>query len=86
MGDEQYRLAVGAPQVEQQVAHDLARLRVERAERLVHQQDFWIADENLREAHALALAAREHVRIASGEAAKADAREPLLGPAARLPG
>ena len=34
--DEHHRLAVRAPQVEQQVAHDLARLRIERAERLVH--------------------------------------------------
>ena len=78
VGDEQHRLAVGAPQVEQQIAHDLAGLRVERPERLVHQQDLRIADQHLREADALALPAREHVRIAIGEGAEADARQPFL--------
>ena len=58
---------------EQQIAHDLPGLRVERAERLVHQQDLRIADQHLREADALALAARQHVRIAVGEGAEADA-------------
>ena len=84
VGDEQHRLAVGAPQIEQQIAHDLPRLRVERAERLVHQQDFRIADQHLREADALALAAREHVRIAVAERAQAHARKPGLRARARL--
>ena len=78
VGDEQHRLAVGAPQIEQQIAHDLPRLRVERAERLVHQQDLRIADQHLREADALALPAGEHVRIAVAERAEPDAREPIL--------
>src|SRR5262249_8326605 len=69
-------LAVGVPQIEQQVAHDLPRLRVERAERLVHQEDFRIADEHLDEADALSLAAREHVRIARAELGEADAGKP----------
>ena len=73
VGDEQHRLAVGAPQIQQQIAHDLPGLRVERPERLVHQEDLGIADQHLREADALALAAREHVRIAVGERAEADA-------------
>src|SRR6266700_6685742 len=76
VGDEQHRLAVGVPQIEQQVAHDLPRLRVERAERLVHQQDFRIADEHLDEADAIPLAAREHVRIARVELGEADAGKP----------
>ena len=84
VGDEHHRLAVGAPQVEQQVAHDLARLRIERAERLVHQQDLRIADQHLREADALALSARQHVRIAVAEAREADAGEPFLGARARI--
>ena len=84
VGDEQHRLAVGAPQVEQQIAHDLPGLRVERAERLVHQQDFRIADQHLREADALALAAREHVRIAVAERAQAHARQPGLRPRTRI--
>src|SRR5262249_34639203 len=76
VGHEQHRLAVGVPQIEQQVAHDLPRLRVERAERLVHWQGFRIADEYLDEADALPLAAREHVRIARAELGEADAGEP----------
>ena len=51
------------------ITHDLPGLGIERAERLVHQQDFWIADQHLREPHPLALAARQHVRIAVGEGA-----------------
>ena len=62
--DEQHRLAVGGPEVEEEVAHDLPRLRVERAEGLVHEQDFGVADQHLCQRHALALPAREHVRIA----------------------
>ena len=38
---------------------------------------FGIADEHLREADALALAAGQHMRIAVGEGAEADAREPF---------
>src|SRR5262245_31905324 len=69
---------IGAPEVEQEVAHDLARLRIERTERLVHKKDFRIPDEHLRESDTLALAARQHVRIAIGESAEAHAREPIL--------
>ena len=57
-------LRFGAPQLEQLVLHQLARLHVERGERLVHQQDLRIEDQHLRERHALAHAARELVRIA----------------------
>src|SRR5262245_10861333 len=83
MGDEQHRLAIGAPQIQQQVAHDLPRLRIERAERLVHQQYLGVADEHLHEAHALPLAARQHVRIARAELGEADAGEPSLRALAR---
>src|SRR4029077_19372010 len=64
VGNEQHRLAVRAPQLQQQVAHDLPGLRIERPERLVHQEDLWVADQHLREAYALALAAGKHMRIA----------------------
>src|SRR5215467_7036435 len=67
MGDEQHGLAVSVPQIEQQIAHDLARLRVERAERFVHEQNARIADQDLGEADALSLPAREHVRVARPE-------------------
>src|SRR5207237_1021346 len=52
--------------------------------RLVHQQDFRIADQHLGKTHALALAARQHVRVAAPEFAKADAYQPILRPCARL--
>ena len=84
VGDEQHRLAVGVPQFQQQIAHDLPGLGVERAERLVHQQDFRVADQHLRQADALALAARQHVRIAAGEGAEADRGQPALRPFQRL--
>ena len=78
VGDEQHGLAVAGPQLEQQVAHDLARLGIERPERLVHQQDLGVADQHLGEAHALPLPARELVGIAVAEGAQPDALEPRL--------
>ena len=66
-----------------QIAHDLARLRVERAERLVHQEDFRIANEDLRKTDALALPAREHMRIARPERSQTHALEPILRTFAR---
>ena len=78
VGHEQHRLAVGVPQFQQEIAHDLAGLGIERPERLVHQQYLGIADQDLREADALALAARQHVRIAVAERAEPDRRQPAL--------
>ena len=57
VGHEKNRLAIGGPKIEQQVTHDLPRLRVERPERFVHKQDFGISDQYLGQANALALAA-----------------------------
>ena len=42
MGDEEDRLARARPDLEQLRLHVLARLRVERGERLVHEQHDWI--------------------------------------------
>ena len=56
----------------------------ERAKRLIHQQNFWIADQYLRQPHALALAAREHVRIAVTEGPETDRCEPRLRALQRL--
>ena len=49
-------------------------------EGLVHEQDLGVADQHLRQRHALALPAREHVRIAVGEGGKADAAAAIAGP------
>jgi hypothetical protein len=51
---------------------------------LVHQKDFRIADQNLRQADAFALPAGQHVRIAVGERAEADRGEPALRALQRL--
>ena len=77
MRDEQHRFAVGRPQLEQLVFHELPRLHVERRERLVHQQQSRIEDQYLGQRDALAHAAGELVRIALLEAGEADAIEPL---------
>ena len=78
VGNEQHRLAIGAPQLQQQIAHDLPGLGIERAERLVHQQDLGIADQHLGQPDALALPARQHMRIAVAERRKTHRREPGL--------
>ena len=84
VGDEQHRLAVAGPQLEQQVAHDLPRLGIERTERLVHQQHLGIADQHLGEADALPLPARELVRIAVAERRQPHALQPRLRALQRL--
>ena len=76
--DEQDGLAVGRPQVEQLVLHQLTCLDVERRERLVHQQDLGIEDQHLGQRHALAHAAGKLMRIAVLETGEADARQPFV--------
>jgi hypothetical protein len=84
VGDEQHRLAVGGPQFKQKIAHDLPGLGIERPERLVHQENPGIADQHLREADALALSARQHMRITMGEGPEADRGQPGLRALQRL--
>src|SRR5688572_31049603 len=78
MRDEDHRLAVGRPQLEQLVLHEMARLDVERGERLVHQNDLGVEDQRLRQRHALAHAAGQLVRITGAEPAQAYPPQPLL--------
>ena len=75
--DEEDGLALRLPQVEQLVLHQLARLDVERRERLVHQHEVGVEDERLRERDALLHAARQLVRIAVLEAGEPDTRKPF---------
>ena len=77
--------AIGRPQIEQLVLHQLTRLDVERRERLVHQQDLGIEDQRLRERDALAHAARKLVRIPIAEPGETDAREPFARAHDRAP-
>jgi hypothetical protein len=71
-------LAIGLPQVQQFVLHQLPRLHVERGERLVHQEDLRIQDQHLRERDALPHAAGELVGIAIAETGETDAGEPVV--------
>src|SRR2546428_1519253 len=78
--DEYHRLAVGGPQLEQLVLHQLPRLNVERRKRLVHEQNLRIQDEHLRERDALAHSTGELVGVALVEPAEANARQPGVTP------
>ena len=86
MGHKEHGLAVRRPQRKQQVAHHAARLRVQRAEGLVHEQDGGIADEHLGERHALALAAGELMGIAINKTGEAHTRQQGPSPLTRLRG
>src|ERR1700758_4392110 len=61
--DEHHRARIRRPQLQQLVLHQRASLHVERGERLIHQQDFRLVDESLRERHTLSHAARQLMRI-----------------------
>src|SRR4051812_49327114 len=67
VGDEQDRLARRLPDPLQLVVEHVARHRIERTERLVHQQDLGVAGERPGEGRPLAHAARELVRLAPSE-------------------
>ena len=70
--DEEHGRRRLAPQAQEFVAHQEARLLVERAERLVEQDQARLHDERARDAHALAHAARELRGIARREVGQAD--------------
>src|ERR1700674_3793403 len=63
VGDEHHRRRARRPQAEQLVLHQRARLHVESAEGLVHQENARPVDQALRQRHALAHAARKLVWI-----------------------
>ncbi len=65
--DEDHGQPGALPDVEKLVLQALARHRVERAERLVHQHDLGVVGEHAGDRHALLHAARELVRIGVGE-------------------
>ena len=75
VGDDERRQRQGAEDVLQLAAHDRARVRVERRQRLVEQQDLRVARQRARDRDALALAARQRARALAGEMADAQALE-----------
>ncbi len=72
VGDEDHREADVFPQRHQLLLHLAAGERVERRERLVHQQHRRLHGERARDRDALLHAAREHVRIDVLELAEID--------------
>src|SRR5262249_45644294 len=59
VGDEDHRLLVLFPDAEQLLLHHLARLRIEGAEGLVHEEYRGLIGEHTRDGHALLHATRE---------------------------
>ena len=86
VGDEQHRLAHLALQPEELVLQALADDRVDRAERLVHQQHRRVGGERARHADPLPLTAGELVRVALGVAGRVepDQLEQLVDPGVDL--
>ena len=72
MGHEQHGCAKLLPDPEQRFLHHGARLRVERAERLVHQQDIGGIGESARDADALLHSSGQGLRVIAGECIEAD--------------
>ena len=78
MGDEHDGDAAARPDREQLTLKLLAGERIERAERLVHQQDAGVVGEHARDGDALLHAARELVRVAIGRALEPDQLHELV--------
>ena len=70
--DEQDRRLEMRPQPQQQFLHQEPRLVVERAERLVHEQDVRLVDQRARDLDTLLQAARKLVRVVALKAFEAD--------------
>src|SRR5437762_6170704 len=70
VGDEDDGLARALPELDQLLLHGLARLRVEGAEGLVHQQHLGIERQHARERHALLHSARQLGGIVVAEVAQ----------------
>src|SRR6185312_1268487 len=78
MGDEDHGLGGAPDDGEQLLMHERARLRVERPERLVHQQDRRLDRQRARDGDALLHAARELRRETVLEALEVDEVDQLL--------
>jgi hypothetical protein len=72
MRHEQCCLRILLPKIQQQLIHLVAGDRIERAERLVHQQKFGIVHERAADRDALAHPTRQFVRLLVHEAVEAD--------------
>ena len=79
VGHEQDGLAAFAPDPQHFEVHLFAGQRVERAERLVHQDQFWIVDEGAGDRRALLHAAGQLLRIFVFVAGEPDQIEQIAG-------
>ena len=84
VGDEHDRLLRLLPDAQQLKVHLLARQRIERAERLVHQDQLRIVDQRARDRGALLHAAGELVRVFVLRALQPDQREQVARTLAAL--
>ena len=84
MGDEQHRLAVAFPDVEQVVLQPRAGMRIQRAERLVHQQHRGVIGQRARQRDALLHAAGQFLGIEILKTLEADHLDQRGGFALRL--
>src|SRR6516162_7762761 len=80
MGDEDDRGLEGRAQLEQFIFHQGARLHIQRAKWLIHQQNLWLIDEGLSKRHALAHASGQLMRIVLLESRQANTRDPIAYP------
>ena len=67
MGDEQNCLAVALPQVRKHLLHDLARLRIQCAEGLIHQQNLRVIREGARDRGPLLHSTGKRLGVGFGE-------------------
>src|SRR5256714_5106580 len=77
MRNEDHGRAGRRPELQELVFHQRAGLDVERADRLVHEQEARLVDERLRERGTFAHAAGELVRVVTLESGKADPLDPI---------
>ena len=84
VGDQQHGGAGAPPQPQHLVAHQQPRLRVERAERLVEQDEARLQHQGAGDADALAHAAGKLRRIGAGEVLQPHEGERIVDPAAHF--
>ena len=84
MGDEQHGETQLIPQRQQFLLHGAPGQRVERGERLVHQQDVRLERHGARDGDAHLHAARQHVRIDVAELGELDLFDRRIGALDRL--
>ena len=72
MRDEEHGLRSLAPNALELQVHLLPRHRVQRAERLVHEQQAWVEQQGPAESHTLLHAARQLSRVVVSEAVEPD--------------